>query len=215
MAAADRDPDARRGRRLPGPSGLVPDRQPLDTAGAPGAARSHAGPSAWGRAPAVVLVFAVTGAAVLLARRNIRLGRGDRRGAFRLAVSSSLCLALGGPGPSARTTCRRARGSRWCSWRGSGRSGPGRGRDLALLPRSGAVRPSAPPVDAHLRTCLLNGGVRDAVVGRDVLIGMTWGAVISLVYIPAGTSSPRSSGAPSGSRKPVSARMPSSERGCV
>jgi hypothetical protein len=32
-------------------------------------------------------------------------------------------------------------------------------------------------------TRLLGGGLRDAVVGRDVLIGMTWGAAVAVVFL--------------------------------
>jgi len=43
----------------------------------------------------LALLLAVLVGAVFLARRNLRLGRGDRRGAFRLAVFVLVILALG------------------------------------------------------------------------------------------------------------------------
>ena len=47
-----------------------------------------------GTAIGLALVLAVLMGAVFLARRNLRLGRGDRRGAFRLAVFVLVVLAL-------------------------------------------------------------------------------------------------------------------------
>jgi serine/threonine-protein kinase len=43
----------------------------------------------------VVMVLTVLGGAVLLARRNLRLGRGDRQGAFKLALFTFSVMALG------------------------------------------------------------------------------------------------------------------------
>ncbi len=43
----------------------------------------------------LILLLAILVAGVLLARRNLRLGRGDRRGAFRLAVFVLVTLMLG------------------------------------------------------------------------------------------------------------------------
>jgi Protein kinase domain len=134
-----------------------------------------------GQGAGVLLLFALTCAGALLARRNLRLGRGDRRGAFRLAIVL-LGLALGAwafrahhVGEPVAELALVARGAGiavlvaaviWLFY-------------LALEPYVRRLRPWTLISWARL----LNGGLRGAVVGRDVLIGMAWGAVMSLVYI--------------------------------
>jgi hypothetical protein len=134
-----------------------------------------------GRVFAIVLLLALTGAGAVLARRNIRLGRGDRRGAFRLA------LALAGLGTAGwalgahhvtdliaqLVQAARAAGIFvlgaalvWLFY-------------LALEPYVRRLRPWT----LVSWTRLLNGGLRDAVVGRDALIGMTWGVAMAFVSV--------------------------------
>jgi hypothetical protein len=137
----------------------------------------------FGRGAGVVLLLALTCGGALLARRNTRLGRGDRRGAFRLAVAL-LGLALG-------------------AWVFRAHHVPDPTGELVMIARGAgvAVLVSAviwlfylalEPYVRRLRpwtliswTRLLNGGLRDAVVGRDFLVGMTWGAAMCLLLVAA------------------------------
>ena len=95
------------------------------------------------------IVFAtLVAAGGLLAYRNIRLGRGDRRGAFRLATGARGAgrRLLGPAGPPRARARRRARPVR----QGGGNRGAGGGSPLALLPRPRALRPTPPALDARL-----------------------------------------------------------------
>jgi hypothetical protein len=117
----------------------------------------------------------------VLARRNTRLGRGDRRGAARLAFSiaglTTLTWALAahhvldataqfglivrGVGIAVLVAAML-----WLFY-------------LALEPYVRRLRPWT----LVSWTRALNGGTGDRVVGRDVLIGMTWGAVLAVVLL--------------------------------
>ncbi len=132
------------------------------------------------RGTLILLLLALVAAGALLARRNIRLGRGDRRGAFRLALALT-ALGLGGFLLSAHHVADSS-------------------LELMLLARCAgmAVLLSAllwlfylalEPYVRRLRpwtlvswTRLLSGGLRDAVVGRDVLIGMVWAGAVALLF---------------------------------
>jgi hypothetical protein len=129
----------------------------------------------------VLLIVALAAIGCLLAYRNIRLGRGDRRGAFRLAVvlailavaswalrahhvfepSGELVLFARGAGISVLVAALL-----WLFY-------------LALEPYVRRQRPWTLVSWARL----LEGGARDAVVGRDVLIGMAGGTVLALVGV--------------------------------
>jgi hypothetical protein len=131
---------------------------------------------------AVLLLFLcliITGA--VFAKRNIRLGRGDRRGAFRLALAlagidmtSFLIRAHHVTDTTIEITLlARAAGMVmlvagviWLFY-------------LALEPYVRKLRPWTLISWARL----LSGGFRDAVVGRDVLIGMVWGGLLGLVLL--------------------------------
>jgi len=126
-----------------------------------------------------VLLVLLVGAGSVLARRNIRSGRGDRRGAFRLALSMFALgvlawgfaahhvadigaeLALAARGASAALLLAAIL---WLFY-------------LALEPSVRRLRPHTLVSWAHL----LAGGLRDTVVGRDALIGGVWGALLALV----------------------------------
>ena len=129
----------------------------------------------------VLLLLTATGA--VLAKRNLALGRGDRRGAFRLA------LALTGLGMAGWTLLAHhvadlvmeisllSRGAGivvllaallWMFY-------------LALEPYVRRLRPWT----LISWTRLLGGGYRDPVVGRDVLLGMLWGAGLVIVIVLA------------------------------
>jgi hypothetical protein len=131
----------------------------------------------------VLLLATLTATGGVLAYRNIRLGRGDRRGAFRLALGLAT-LAVGA----------------W-AFRAHHVADPGgelvsvaRGAGLAVLIASllWLFYLALEPYVRRLRpwtlvswTRLLNGGTRDAVVGRDVLIGMAWGTCLALLGVLA------------------------------
>ncbi len=124
------------------------------------------------------LIFLLVAVGAVLARRNLVLGRGDRRGAFRLAASmvgigltvwaleahhvayvgGEAVLAARGAGAVVLVSVLL-----WLFY-------------LALEPYVRRLRPAT----LVSWTRLLSGGVGDAVVGRDVLIGATWGALVCL-----------------------------------
>jgi serine/threonine-protein kinase len=126
----------------------------------------------------ILLLLALTATGVVLAKRNIRLGRGDRRGAFRLA------LALTGLGMAGWVL-----GAHHVSDLAMEISLLARGAGLAVLLAAllWLFYLALEPYVRRLRpwtliswTRLLGGGFRDAVVGRDVLIGMIWGAGLAV-----------------------------------
>jgi hypothetical protein len=125
-----------------------------------------------------ILGVLLVGGAVL-AKRNLRLGRGDRRGAvrlgstmFALGMASWLLVAhhVADPIPQLVATVRGAglsavlAGVIWLFY-------------LALEPYVRRERPWT----IVSWTRLLDGGVRDAVVWRDVLFGAAWGVLLALV----------------------------------
>ena len=132
------------------------------------------------RGTAILLAVGLVAAGAVLARHNLRLGRGDRRVAFRLA----LALTALGIGAFALTAHHVADSA----------------LELLLLARSAGMALllatllwlfylALEPYVRRLRpwtlvswTRLLNGGYRDAVVGRDVLIGMVWGAGAAVLF---------------------------------
>ena len=127
-----------------------------------------------------ILVVLLVGGGVL-ARRNLRLGRGDRGGAFRLAfamvvlgmaawvvgahhvadISGQFMLLVQGAGIVLLIAAVL-----WLFY-------------LALEPYVRRLRPWTLISWARL----LNGGFRDAVVGRDLLLGMVWGVLTPLVLM--------------------------------
>jgi hypothetical protein len=132
---------------------------------------------------AVLVALAATGG--LLAYRNTRLGRGDRRGAFRLALAlATLAVA---------------------AWALRAHHVADPGGELVLVARGGGIAVlvaslvwlfylALEPYVRRLRpwtlvswTRLLSGGRRDAVVGRDVLIGMAGGTLLALLGFLART----------------------------
>jgi serine/threonine-protein kinase len=129
----------------------------------------------------ILLLLALTVTGAVLAKRNIRLGRGDRRGAFRLALTVT---GLGMAG-----------------WILGAHHGADLVMEISLLARGAGLVVllaallwlfylALEPYVRRLRpwtliswTRLLAGGIRDAVVGRDVLIGMTWGAGMAVALL--------------------------------
>jgi serine/threonine-protein kinase len=124
-----------------------------------------------------ILAVLLVGGAVL-AKRNLRLGRGDRRGAFRLAstifglgMASWLLVAHHVADPVAQLTA---------TVRGAGLAAVLAGVlwlfYLALEPYVRRERPWT----IVSWTRLLDGGVRDTIVWRDVLFGAAWGVLLTL-----------------------------------
>ncbi len=127
----------------------------------------------------ILLGLIVTGA--FLAKRNLRLGRGDRRGAFRLALTlfglgmGALLVGAHHVVDVAMEILLLARGAGmvmlvagliWLFY-------------LALEPYVRRLRPWTLISWARL----LGGGWRDAVVGRDTLIGMLWGTLVAAALL--------------------------------
>jgi hypothetical protein len=132
----------------------------------------------WGLIPLGTLVTVL--AAAILARRNLRLGRSDRTGAYRLAAVFLAARALGDllvghHVPSVLAESRIVKGplmdafwnaaSMWLFY-------------VALEPYA---RRRWPQVLISWSR-LLAGRVRDPLVGRDVLIGALCGTVVALVW---------------------------------
>ena len=146
------------------------------------------------RAVFLLLIVGLAAAGAVLARNNIRLGRGDRRAAFRLALTLA---ALGVVGSILRAhhvmdssmelgLLARVTGMSilvaalvWLFY-------------LALEPYVRRLRPWT----LVSWTRLLGGGVLDAVVGRDVLMGMAWGSGCATLLLPVIMYVPRWLGRP-------------------
>jgi hypothetical protein len=135
----------------------------------------------------VLVLAALVAAGAVLAYRNIRLGRGDRRGAFRLALTVAALAAsswalrahhVADPGAELVLFARGAGTAvlvaalLWLFY-------------LALEP---AVRRLRPWTLVSWTRLLDGGGLRDAVVGRDVLIGVVGGVVLALAGLLARAS---------------------------
>ncbi len=125
------------------------------------------------------LTVVLMGAGGFMARRNIVLGRGDRRGAFRLAL---VLFALG--------LASWVFGAHHVADTSSEMALVGRGAGLVLFEATLAwlFYLAVEPYARRLRpwtlvswTRLLGGGVSDPVVGRDTLIGLAWALVFVLV----------------------------------
>jgi serine/threonine-protein kinase len=124
------------------------------------------------------LTVVLMGAAGFMARRNIVLGRGDRRGAFRVAL---VLFALGLPA--------WAFGAHHVADSYAEMGLVGRGAGLVLLEAALvwlfylAVEPYARrlrPWTLVSWTRLLGGGLSDPVVGRDTLVGLAWALLFFL-----------------------------------
>jgi uncharacterized integral membrane protein len=141
----------------------------------------------------MLLALAMPLGGVMLARRNIRLGRGDRKGAFRVALFVFLAYA----------TARLFRADHVASF----------GQELWILIKVFAypcfwaaqvwllylaLEPFARRRWPHVLISwkrLLSGKLRDPLVGRDVLLGGAVGVILLLSYL-AGNLLPMLSGQP-------------------
>jgi len=118
--------------------------------------------------------------AALLARRNIRLGRGDRRGAFRAAAAVFTLMVVGWLLSAMHVPVLGREVDRFFSMIGSALFGSVL-IWLAYLGLEPYVRRFAP--DSLVGwTRLLAGGWRDPVVGRDVAIGVCAGLVMTMMF---------------------------------
>ena len=141
----------------------------------------------------VAVTVLLMGAAGFMARRNIVLGRGDRRGAFRVA------LVLFG----ARASSSWALGAHHVADSNAQMGLVARGAGLVLLQAALvwlfylAVEPYARrlrPWTLVSWTRLLGGGLGDPVVGRDTLVGLAWAVILVLprarsLHVAAGPGS--------------------------
>jgi serine/threonine-protein kinase len=141
--------------------------------------RSFQEKSSWGSATSVgepfgFFILALLLAAILLARRNLRLGRADREGARRIALFTTVSMV-------SWTLLRMSRidfpGVRVLAFAATFTAVACWALYLALEP---LVRRSWP--DALVSwTRLLRGRVVDPLVGRDALIGVLAGMAVTLV----------------------------------
>jgi hypothetical protein len=138
---------------------------------------------------AVGIIIVLVGVGAGLARHNLRLGRGDRRGAARLVA---IMLILGLVKLLLRTHHVAALFDEVALL--------ARGAGMALLVAmllwifylavEPYIRRHRPRVLVSWNR-LLNSGYLDAVVGRDVLIGAAWGAAVAMLYGAAAWLPPR------------------------
>jgi hypothetical protein len=130
---------------------------------------------------ALALTVLLMGAAGFMARRNLVLGRGDRRGAFRVAL---VLFVIG--------VVSWVLGAHHVADSNAQMGLLARGAGLVLLQATLvwlfylAVEPYARrlrPWTLVSWTRLLGGGVSDPVVGRDTLVGIAW-AVTLVLLVP-------------------------------
>jgi hypothetical protein len=130
-------------------------------------------------ATAVTLVFSLLFGGLILARRNVRLGRGDRRGAFRVAA---FLLVVG--------MLQWLLGAHHVADLGGEFNMFGAGLAFSLFPAAFvwliymALEPFARRRWPDLLISwnrLLSGRLRDPLVGRDILFGILAGCLVALV----------------------------------
>jgi serine/threonine-protein kinase len=116
----------------------------------------------------------------LFARRNIRLGRGDRRGAFRAAAAVFVLMVLSWTLSGIHVRVLDAEIARFFSMIGSALFNAALVW-LAYLGLEPYVRRFAP--DSLVGwTRLIAGGWRDPVVGRDIAVGICVGLLMTAVF---------------------------------
>jgi predicted Ser/Thr protein kinase len=125
-----------------------------------------------------ILVFAVIVAAAVLARRNMALGRGDRAGANRVAFVLFTSSVAGYAITAHHVTDLGRELDRFFQACGSGMVSAAIFW-LAYLALEPWVRRHQ-PASLISWTRLLTRGVRDPLVGRDLMIGIAFGIVLAL-----------------------------------
>jgi serine/threonine-protein kinase len=122
----------------------------------------------------------ILAAACLTARRNLRLGRGDRRGAFRLAVFTFLSIFLGDLCRADHTALLIEELNLLQQLASQALYGA-----LVVWVAYVAVEPAVRrrwPETLISWSRLLNGRFKDPLVGRDVLAGTIAGAGLALLF---------------------------------
>jgi hypothetical protein len=127
-----------------------------------------------------VLIVVVGATIVALARRNLALGRGDRRGASRIAATVAALSLVSG---LFQTHHVADPGGEWRLFLGNVAFG---------FFWAAYVWLSYVALEPHLRrrwptllvgwTRVLSGRISDPLVGRDVLVGAAFGTVVAVVY---------------------------------
>ena len=128
----------------------------------------------------VVLLVMLMVSGGLLARHHLRAGRGDRRGAFRLATV--VATLNGWPGSLGTHHVADREGEMELAARGAGE---GLLAAFVLWIFYLALEPYVRRFWPHTIiswTRLLGGAVGDPLVGRDVLAGAVWGAGLALCF---------------------------------
>jgi serine/threonine-protein kinase len=124
------------------------------------------------------IILVVLAIAVVLARRNIRSGRADRRGASRLGIFIFfIYIATWAALPHVTTLPEETQ--RFYTWIGIGLFVAGV-MYLIYLAIEPFVRRSWPTMLVGWSRALMGRG-RDALVGRDLLVGLTGGLVLALI----------------------------------
>ena len=151
-----------------------------------------------------LFIYVLLGGAALAAWANVRRGRADKHGAFRLAAFTFfLMIAIWLVNPHVDDVADEQQRF----FIGVGLSALRRRRAVPALPRTRAVRPPELADDARqLVAACWRAAIRDPLIGRDILIGAAIGASLAL-RTSRPTSCRRSSGCRSRRRtRPTSAR---------
>ncbi len=134
----------------------------------------------WGRASAGIAVITVLAGAVLVARHNLRKGRGDRRGALRISSAVFVAVLVAYLSGSTHFSDVNIELNRFFTAIGDAlfRAGSLWLLYLALEPYVRKFWPN----NLVSWSRLLAGNFIDAKVGRDVLLGTLFGIVAALVF---------------------------------
>ena len=131
----------------------------------------------------IALLTAALAAGVVIAWRNLRAGRVDRRGAARVALFVFVCRALAGIAAATRPPTLEAAASFASALLATSLFLAAEGW-LAYIALEPYVRRDWPDALAGW-TRLLRGRFRDGLVGRDLLLGVLAGVVMRLGAVPA------------------------------
>ncbi|HEY3123687.1 MAG TPA: serine/threonine-protein kinase [Thermoanaerobaculia bacterium] len=131
----------------------------------------------------VFLILSVLAAGVVFARRNLRLGRGDRRGAFRVSIFVLVLSILGWLLFAHHVTDLQGEFEMFTNALGFSLL-KGAFVWLAYMALEPYVRRRWPDLLISW-TRLLSGRFRDPLVGRDVLIGLVFGGLSTIVFFIA------------------------------
>ena len=176
LRSAARRADPRHGRRLSRQAGLLRGPRPLGQAAADAGRPLKLAQAARGAGGLHLIVLGVLAAGVIFARRNLRLGRGDPRGAFRVSSFVVVLSILAWLLFAHHVT--DLLGEFGVAPEGPGiRALEGGVRVAGLLALEPYVRRKWPDLLISW-TRLLSGKFQDPLVGRDVLIRLFFGGLI-------------------------------------